>query len=84
MARYMVFEQFRAERSDAVYASCHARGRMLPPGLAYLDSWLTAVDRVFYQMMEANHPTTFDKWIAHWDHLVEFEKTDLKDKRTGA
>ena len=44
----------------------------------------TAGDRVFYQMMEGEDPTTFDKWTAHWDHLEEFEKTDLKDKRTGA
>lgn len=84
MARDMVVERFRAERSDAVYGRCHARGQMLPLGLAYLDSWLTAGDQVFYQMMEADDATTFDNWIAHWDHLVEFEKTDLKDKRTGA
>lgn len=84
MARYMVIERFRAGRSDAVYARFHAQGRMLPPGLAYLDSWLTADDRVCYQLMETDDPTTFDKWIAHWDDLVEFEIIDLKDKPTGA
>ena len=57
-----------------VYARAAERGRMLPPGLAYLDSWIDErrLDRCF-QLMETDDPGLFDNWIAAWSDLVEFE-----------
>ena len=57
-----------------VYARAAERGRMLPPGLAYLDSWIDErrLDRCF-QLMETDDPGLFDHWIAAWSDLVEFE-----------
>ena len=84
MPRYMVTERFRAGNSDAVYARLAQRGRMLPDGLTYLDSWLCADDRTCFQLMETENPDTFDPWIARWDDLVAFEIRELKDKPTGS
>jgi hypothetical protein len=47
---------------------------MLPPGLAYVDSWIDerGLDRCF-QLMETEDPSLFERWIAEWSDLVEFE-----------
>ena len=71
--RYIVIENFR-HGPDPVYARAADRGRMLPPGLTYLDSWIDErrLDRCF-QLMETGDPALFDDWIAAWSDLVEFE-----------
>lgn len=69
----MVIETYK-QGPGPVYARVAERGRMLPPGLAYLESWIDerALDRCF-QLMETEDPSLFDQWIADWSDLVEFE-----------
>jgi hypothetical protein len=69
----MVIETFR-EGPEPVYARAEQHGRMLPEGLAYLDSWIDAerLDRCF-QLMETEEPALFDEWIRHWSDLAGFE-----------
>jgi glutathione S-transferase len=57
-----------------VYERLAARGRMLPAGLVYLDSWVDAdrLDRCF-QLMETDDPSLFAAWLAQWDDLAECE-----------
>jgi hypothetical protein len=57
-----------------VYARAAERGRMLPRGLAYVESWIDerSLDRCF-QLMETEDRRLFDRWIANWKDLVEFE-----------
>jgi hypothetical protein len=57
-----------------VYARAAERGRMLPSGLVYIDSWIDArsLDRCF-QLMETDDVRLFDEWTASWSDLVEFE-----------
>jgi hypothetical protein len=71
--RYMVIETFK-RGPKPVYARAAERGRMLPPGLEYLDSWVDerSLDRCF-QLMETEDPRLFDEWIARWSDLVAFE-----------
>jgi len=71
--RYMVVETY-TKGPGPVYARAAGSGRMLPPGLAYLNSWVDehGLDRCF-QLMETEEPTLFDEWIANWNDLVEFE-----------
>lgn len=84
MARYMVVERFRGGHSDRVYARFHQQGRMLPDGLAYIDSWLSADETVCYQLMQTDRPETFDKWITRWNDLVDFEVIALKEQPNGS
>lgn len=71
--RYMVIETF-TRGPQSVYERAAERGRMLPPGLEYVDSWVDerALDRCF-QLMETEDPALFDDWIAAWADLAEFE-----------
>jgi hypothetical protein len=57
-----------------VYARAAERGRMLPPGLEYVESWVDAerLDRCF-QLMETDDPALFGPWIAEWSDLAAFE-----------
>jgi hypothetical protein len=70
---YMVIETYR-QGARPVYERAAERGRMLPPGLEYVDSWVDErrLDRCF-QLMETDDPGLFDEWIAAWADLVEFE-----------
>ncbi len=71
--RYMVIETY-TKGPGPVYARAAQSGRILPPGLVYLKSWVDerSLDRCF-QLMETEEPTLFDEWIANWNDLVEFE-----------
>ncbi len=70
---FMVVEQFKNHSARQVYRRAQEKGRMLPDGLNYIDSWVaTDFDRCF-QLMEAENPTFFRKWTEHWEDLVEFE-----------
>jgi len=70
--RYMVVETF-VHGPEPVYERAAERGRMLPDGLSYVDSWVDErLDRCF-QLMETDDPGLFDAWIAEWHDLAEFE-----------
>jgi hypothetical protein len=74
--RYMVVERF-TQGARPVYERAAALGRMLPPGLTYLDSWVDErLDRCF-QLMETDDPRLLEEWTAAWSDLVEFEVVPL-------
>ena len=69
----MVVEQFKNNSARQVYHRAQKKGRMLPDGLTYMDSWVaTDFDRCF-QLMETENPTLFNEWTNRWGDLVEFE-----------
>jgi hypothetical protein len=70
----MVIERYLSGPGP-VYERAAARGRMLPEGLTYVDSWVVAdsgMDRCF-QLMETSDPALFDAWTGHRSDLVSFE-----------
>jgi hypothetical protein len=70
--RYMVIETF-TQGARPVYERARDRGRMLPEGLRYVDSWVeTGLARCF-QLMETDDPSLFERWTSQWDDLGEFE-----------
>ncbi len=58
-----------------IYERAAARGRMLPDGLRYVDSWVVADERLdrCFQLMETEDPSLFDVWLAGWRDLGTFE-----------
>ena len=69
---YMVIELFK-KGAAPVYERAAERGRMLPDGLVYVDSWVDErLDRCF-QLMETDDPSLFDEWTAQWADLADFE-----------
>src|SRR5690348_5334019 len=71
--RYMVIERFRDQDASAVYRPFRDKGRMLPDGLIYLDSWVEVNGNRCFQLMECENDQLFEQWVAHWNDLVEFE-----------
>jgi hypothetical protein len=82
--RYMVIENF-THGAQPVYDRAASQGRMLPPGLEYLESWIDAdrLDRCF-QLMETDDPRLFDEWTAGWRDLADFEIVPVVDSATAA
>jgi hypothetical protein len=80
----MVIETFK-RGARPVYERAAEQGRMLPPGLEYVDSWIDerTLDRCF-QLMETEDAGLFDAWIASWSDLAEFEVVPVIDSATAA
>jgi hypothetical protein len=68
----MVVEEF-VQGARPVYERAAERGRMLPPGLEYVDSWIDASLERCFQLMETDDPALIDDWIAKWSDLARFE-----------
>ncbi len=69
----MVIERFKHRDAAAVYRRVRDQGRLIPEELRYVSSWVeTNWDRCF-QLMECDDPHLFDRWIAMWSDLVDFE-----------
>lgn len=71
--RYMVVERFKPGAAGAIYRRAREKGRMLPEGLRYVDSWVSSARDVCWQLMECEDARLFDEWRRHWDDLVDFE-----------
>jgi hypothetical protein len=77
--KYMVVETFRADCKALVYERFGQKGRMLPDGLRYIDSWLEKDGDRCFQLMETDAPELFDQWMAAWSDLVLFEIIALEN-----
>ena len=80
MKRYMVIETFRPGVLDTVYRRLRERGRGLPEGLFFVESWLAADGSRCFQIMETADPATFEAWMPFWSDLVSFEIVELGEK----
>jgi hypothetical protein len=69
---FMVVEKFRNQDGKAVYRKLQ-QGRGLPDGLKFVASYVSADLSRCFQLMEADDVTLFQRWIADWQALVEFE-----------
>ena len=70
---YMVIERFREGQAPAVYRRAREQGRMMPPGLTYVSSWVEPDFSRCFQVMECDDPELLARWTSRWDDLVEFE-----------
>jgi hypothetical protein len=80
--KYMVIETFRPGSVEEVYGRYKKRGRMLPVGLFYLDSWLSTDEKICFQLMETNDNQLFAEWIKNWDDLIDFQIIPVHDSPT--
>ena len=69
----MVIENFRNGDAAPVYRRFRDHGRLAPPGLSYVSSWVSEkLDRC-YQLMETSDRSLLDQWMANWNDIVDFE-----------
>ncbi|WP_282604586.1 DUF3303 domain-containing protein [Pelagibius sp. Alg239-R121] len=83
--QFMVIETFRNQDAKAVYHRFAQKGRLMPDGLTFVDSWVTADLSRCFQVMECDDVTLLQSWVAEWSDLVEFEIVPITaGKDTGA
>ena len=69
----MIIEHFRDGDAGPVYRRFRDKGRLLPEGLTYIDSWVSADLGRCFQVMECDDAALLRRWTAAWSDLVEFE-----------
>ncbi len=75
--QFMVVERFRNQDAKAIYARLNERGRMMPEGLTYVSSWVSADLVRCFQLMETDDITLLQRWVANWSDLMECEITPV-------
>ena len=76
----MVIETFLPGCKGKVYERFHQKGRLIPEGLVYVNSWLEKDGNRCFQLMETNYPELFQQWTNCWSDLVKFEIIELGEK----
>lgn len=80
MIQYMVIETFLPRCKGKVYERFHKKGRMMPEGLVYLNSWLEKDGDRCFQLMETDNPSLFQQWIQSWNDLIRYEIIEIGEK----
>ena len=70
---YMVIERFHPGKVKELYKRFDERGRTLPEGVHYINSWINEEVSVCYQVMESSSEEKLKEWISHWNDLAGFE-----------
>ena len=81
---FMVIERFRHGDAKAVYERFRERGRMMPDGLDYVDSWVEANFNRCFQLVKSADPALIGQWTAQWDDLVDFEVVPVMTSKEAA
>ena len=70
---FMVIEEFRDQDAAPAYRRFREAGRMMPDGLGFHGSWVTADLGRCFQLMEADDVGLLQAWVARWSDVVRFE-----------
>jgi len=69
----MIIERFHPGQARIVYKRFEEKGRMLPEGVSYLDSWIDEQISICFQVIESNSVEKIHQWIGEWTDLADFE-----------
>jgi hypothetical protein len=69
---FMIIESFGRD-PKAVYRRFREKGRQMPQGLDYVDSWITADFGRCFQLMRCDDVTLLQRWVSEWCDLADFE-----------
>lgn len=71
---FMVIERFKDNDMLPVYRHVRDRGRMIPDGLKYVDSWVEPNFGRCFQLMECDDLRLLQEWVLQWNGTgVTFE-----------
>jgi len=71
--KYMIIEKFDSKKVKALYERFDEKGRMLPNGVQYINSWIDEKVETCFQLMESDSLEKIEEWISNWDDLADFE-----------
>ena len=69
---FMVIETFGRD-PKSVFRRFREKGRQMPDGLDYVDSWITADFGRCFQLMRCDDVTLLQRWVSDWCDLATFE-----------
>ncbi len=69
----MIIERFHPGKVKELYKRFDEKGRMMPEGLVYINSWINKEVTVCYQVMESPSEERLQEWINNWNDIVDFE-----------
>ncbi len=81
---FMVIEHFADQDAVAIYAHLRDKGRGLPEGLRYVDSWVEPSFGRCFQLMECDDLRLIQQWVLHWRGLGPFEIVPVVSGRETA
>ena len=81
---YMVIETFNHGAAPEIYRRARERGRMMPPGLEYVSSWVDLDYHRCFQLMRTDDASLFDAWTAAWSDLGRFEIVPVRTSAEAA
>ena len=71
--RFMVIEHFSDGNAKAIYQCFRDKGRLMPEGVSYVDSWVEANFERCFQLVECEDVDLLETWADNWRDLVAFE-----------
>ena len=80
---FMVVERFGPD-PKAVYRRSRDKGRQMPDGLEYVDSWISADYTRCFQLMRCDDVTLLQRWVVAWCDLIDFEIVPVAPSRETA
>jgi hypothetical protein len=81
---YMVIETYNAGAAADIYRRARERGRQLPPGLEYVDSWVDLDYHRCFQLMRTDDRSLFEVWAKAWSDLAHFEIISVRTSAEAA
>ena len=70
---FMIVERFKDRDPRPIYQRLRERGRSMPEGLRYVDSWIEVnFDRCF-QLMACDDIELLMRWMLEWRDVMDFE-----------
>ena len=73
METYLVIENYKSGKTKLIYERFKEKGRMLPVGVEYENSWVEENLQICYQIMKSENIEKINEWISNWKDLVDFE-----------
>lgn len=73
LKKYLIIEHFNADKLKTLYQRFAEKGRMLPKGVRYIDSWIDEDLQTCFQLMESESYDKILEWTELWNDLAEFE-----------
>ena len=70
--QFMVIEHF-VSGARPIYERFARDGRLMPEGLEFVASYVTADLTRCFQVMECEDITLLQAWVANWEDLADFE-----------
>jgi hypothetical protein len=66
---FMVIERFKDNDMLPVYRRVRDKGRVMPEGLKYVDSWIEPSFARCFQLMECDDLRLLQAWVLQWHGL---------------